>query len=251
MLPANAQAYFSAFGTGAYSGSGAVTTAGQLAAAGIPVGPVNGIAPISPSQPVFDVVNFHAPFDAGGDVPQNTYTLDGRLDYTMNANTTMFFRAAKQSIDQFTGAAFYSAYPQYNVGDTAANQSYLYSITHTFSPNLLNNGKLSFSRLNDFNSFNTALTGTPNLMIVPPTDPVTSNLIQLPGLMNYGAPGLGGLPYGGPQNTLQVDDDLGWTKGKHAMRFGGTYRYIQLNVAYGAYAQAVEQLAGAGSLFHS
>ncbi len=244
LLPANAQAYFSAFGTGASPASGAVTTAGQLAAAGIPVGPVNGTTPVPASQPVFDVVNFHAPFDAGGDFPQNTYTLAGRLDYTMNANTTMFFRAAKQSIDQFNGAAFYSAYPQYDVGYVAANQSYLYSITHTFSPTLLDSGKISFSRFNDLNSFNTALTGTPNLMIVPPTDPVTSTLIQLPGLENYGAPGEGGLPYGGPQNTLQFEDDLAWTKGKHALRFGGTYTYIQLNVAYGAYAQAVEQLGG-------
>jgi len=244
MLPANAQAYFSAFGAGASPASGAVTTAGQLAAAGVTVGPVNGTTPVPASTPVFDVVNFHAPFDAGGDVPQNTYTLDGRLDYTMNANTTMFFRAAKQSLDQFTGASFYSAYPQYNVGYTAANQSYLYSITHTFSPTLLTNGKISFSRFDDLNSFNTALTGTPNLMIVPPTDPVTSTLIQLPGLENYGAPGEGGLPYGGPQNTLQFEDDLGWSKGSHSMRFGGQYTYIQLNVAYGAYAQAVEQLGG-------
>ena len=28
------------------------------------------------------------------------------------------------------------------------------------------------------------------------------------------------------------------------MRFGGQFTYIQLNVAYGAYAQAVEQLGG-------
>ena len=42
---------------------------------------------------------------------------------------------------------------------------------------------------------------------------------------------------------------MSWTKGKHSMRYGGIFTYIQLNSAYGAYAQAVEQLGTlAGSL---
>jgi len=86
------------------------------------------------------------------------------------------------------------------------------------------------------------LTQTPNLMFVSPTDPVTGGLIQLPGLQNYSEPGVGGLPYGGPQNTWQFEDNLSWTKGRHTMKFGGAFTYIQLNVGYGAYAQAVEQL---------
>jgi len=244
MLPANSQAYFSQYGTGAVSPSGAVTTAGQLATAGVTVGPVNGTTPVPSSTPIFDTVNFHAPFDAGGDVPQNSYTLAGRIDFNLNQNTSMFFRAARQSQDEFAGSAFYSAYPQYDVGSTNVNQSYLYSITHTFSPTLLDNAKVSYTRFNDANSFDTALTYTPNLMIVPPTDPVTSTIIQLPGLENLGAPGEGGLPFGGPQNTIQFQDDLSWNKGRHSMRFGGGLTYIQLNVAYGAYAQAVEQLGG-------
>jgi len=37
-------------------------------------------------------------------------------------------------------------------------------------------------------------------------------------------------------------EDLSWTKGRHNMRYGGQFTYIQLNEAYGAYAQAVEQI---------
>ncbi len=244
MLPANAQAYFTQYGTGAVSPSGAVTTADQLTAAGVTVGPINGTTPVPGSTPVFDVVNFHAPFDAGGDVPQNTYTLAGRIDFTLNDNTSMFFRAARQSLDEFPGSSFYSAYPQYDVGSTNLNQSYLYSITHTFTVNLLDNAKVSYTRFNDKNSFDSALTYTPNLMMVPPTDPVTSTFIQMPGLENLSAPGEGGLPFGGPQNTIQFEDDLSWNKGNHSLRFGGGLTYIQLNVAYGAYAQAVEELGG-------
>lgn len=244
LLPANAQAYFTTYGTGASPASGNVTTAGQLAAAGITVGPVNGLTAIPASQPIFDTVNFKAPFDAGGGYPQNTYSLVGRIDFNLSSKTQMFFRAGRENQDQFNGSSFYSAYPQYNVGYGETNQSFLYSLNHTYNSNMFSNSKISFTRFNDKNSFNTALTSTPNLMIVPPNDPVTGILLQLPGLENYGAPGEGGLPYGGPQNTWQFEHDFAWTKGRHNMRFGGQFTYLQLNVAYGAYAQAVEQLGG-------
>jgi Carboxypeptidase regulatory-like domain/TonB dependent receptor len=244
LLPANTQAYFKQYGTGAYPASGAVTTAGQLAAAGLSVNPINGVTPVASSQPIFDVVNFKAPFDAGGDVPQNTYSLVYRVDFNMNEKTQMFFRGGREHLDQFAGSDTYSAYPQYDSGGATTDQSYLYSITHTFSPTLLDNLKASYTRFNTVTSFDTALVNTPNLMFTPPTDPVTNGNIQLPGLQNEGEPGLGGLPFGGPQNTVQIQDDLSWTKGRHAMRFGGQFTYIQLNVAYGAYAQAVEQLGG-------
>ncbi len=243
-LPANAQAYFATYGTGAHPSSGAVTTAGQLAASGLTVNPINGVTPVPSSQPIFDTVNFKAPFDAGGDVPQNTYSLVYRVDFNMNEKTSMFFRGGREHLDQFAGSASYSAYPQYDSGGATTNQSYLYSITHTFSPVLLDNLKASYTRFNTITSFDTALVNTPNLMFVPGTDPVTQGVIQLPGLQNFGEPGEGGLPFGGPQNTVQIQDDLSWTKGRHAMRFGGQFTYIQLNVAYGAYAQAVEELGG-------
>jgi hypothetical protein len=241
-LPANTQAYFKAYGTGAYAASGAVTTAGQLVNAGYTVGPINGTTAVPASQPVFDTVNFTAPFDAGGDVPQNTYTLVGRLDYNLSDKTQMFFRAARHMETELNGSSFYSPYPQYDVGEGYADQSYLYSVSRTISANLFDNLKASFTRFNDANTFNTAYTLTPNLMLVPPTDIVTGNEIVLPGLENYGEPGLGGLPFGGPQNTVQAQDDLSWTKGRHSMKLGGQFTYIQMNVAYGAYTQAVEEL---------
>ena len=249
MLPANAASFFSKFATGALPSTGTVT-AGQLATAGLTVGPIDGTTPVPSSQPIFDIVNFKVPFDAGGDVPQNTYRLLGRIDYNLSDKTQMFFRAGRESQIEFPGSISpFSPYPQYDVGYAGLNQSFLYSISHVFSPNLLNNSKVSFDRFNDADSFNAALTFTPNLFINSgsPADPATGNLIQMPGLENSG-PGSGGLPYGGPQNTLQLNDDLSWTKGKHNMKFGGEFTYIQLNVLYDAYAQAVEQLSGTGTL---
>jgi Carboxypeptidase regulatory-like domain len=248
MLPSNIQSYFSKYGTGALPTSGQVTTAGQLAAAGMTVGPINGATAVPASTPVFDTVNFTAPFDAGGGVPANQYVIAAKIDYNLTNKTQMFFRAGYENINQFPGSAFYSAYPQYDVGTAATNQSYLYSLNHTFSTDILDNFKASYTRYNSANSFNTAMTYTPNLMFVSPVDPATNGYINMPGLENSSEPGEGGLPFGGPQNTIQLTDDLSWTKGRHSMRYGFEYTYIQLNVAYGAYAQAVEELGATGQV---
>jgi hypothetical protein len=249
MLPADIQSFFASYGTGAAPASGKVTTAGQLAGTtaaptGFPL--INGVTPVPASTPVFDTINFNAPFDAGGGEPGNTNNLLGRLDFSMSSNTQMFFRFARYGETDFPGSVFYSAYPQYDVGGTYFDDSGLYSITHAFSNTILNNSKISFARFDVNESYNNALTFTPNLYLNAgsPTDPVTGALIQMPGLINIG-PGQGGLPYGGPQNTLQLVEDLSWTKGRHSMRFGGEFTYIQLNKAYGAYAQATEQLGSA------
>ena len=243
-LPANVQSYFTQYGTGAAGSVTGVTTAAQLAAAGQPIPAINGSTAYTGN--VFDSINFKAPFDAGGGDPQNTYTLVGRMDFNMTDRTQMFFRFSRDYENDFLGTSSYSVYPQYNVGSTTQDNSGVYSLSHSYGVNLFSNTKIAFSRFNVFNSFNTALTSTPNLMLEGfPSDPVTGTLIQFPGLENI-APGLGGLPFGGPQNTLQLEHDIAWTKGNHSMRFGGQFTYIQLNKAYGAYAQAVEQL---GSTF--
>jgi len=259
LLPANAQAYFNAFGTTTVPSAGVASNWGQWVAggssgcffggsAGACVNPLlNGTTVIPNSTPVMDTVNFKAPFNAGGGPPGNIYTLVGRLDYNLNEKTQMFFRAARENDNLVPGTNSYSAYPQYDTGTLNTDQSYLYSITHSFNSYLLNNTKLSYTRFNDATAFNKQYTSVPNLMFVAPADPVTSGLIQMPGLENSSAPGLGGLPVGGPQNTIQVENDLSWTKGRHNMRFGGQFTYIQLNYAYGAYAQAVEALGGSAT----
>jgi len=159
LLPANAQSYFTQFGVTKLPGT-PVVTAGQLdadAAGGDPngfsVNPINGVTAVGPDQPVFDQVNFTAPFNAGGGQPQNTYTLVGRLDYNPSEKTQMFFRLGRERDDFFEGTAFYSAYPQYDAGTLNQNQSYLLSVNHTFNSNLLNNTKLSFTRLNSITSY--------------------------------------------------------------------------------------------------
>lgn len=248
LLPSNITSYFSTYGTGASPVNGTVTTAGQLASLfpSDTFPSVNGITPVSPTQPVFDEVNFKAPFDAGGGLPQNTYDLLGRVDYNITDKTQSFFRFARYSENDFPGSVFYSPYPQFNVGATGLDNSAILSVTHEYSSNVLSTTKASFTRYNTGSSFDAALTQTPNLYLSSnsyseQSDTVTGNVIQLPGLENT-ADGSGGLPFGGPQNTFQLSHDVAWTKGRHTMHFGGEFTYIQLNIAYGAYFQADEVL---------
>ena len=242
-LPQNAQDYFNAYATAPAPVTGVAATVDDLNAAtpGF-VGLVNGTTAIPGSTPVFDTTTFVVPFDAGGGSPQNTYTTVGRLDFNLSDKTQMFFRGANERAVFQNGVSFFSAYPQYNVGGVNYNQSYLFSINHNFNANLLNNTKISFTRYNSYNSYDGAQQSVPNLMFVTPVDPATGGTIAMPGLDNLSEPGLGGLPFGGPQNTIQFEHDLSWTKGRHNMKFGGQFTYIQMNIAYGAYAQAVEQL---------
>jgi len=255
-LPSNAQAYFAAFGANHAPSAGVAATVDQVNATcglsgGICIGPVNGTTTIPGNTPVWDTVPFKVPFDAGGGLPQNTYGNTGRIDYNLSEKTQMFFRGANEKEIDFPGTSTpFTAYTQYNVGSTEYDQSYLFSVSHNFNPTLLNNTKVSFARYNVFNSYNKTFQSVPDLMFVTPADPVTQGDIAMPGLFNNSSPGTGGLPYGGPQDTIQVEHDLSWTKGRHNMKFGGQFTYIQLNQSYGAYAQAVEQLgnSGAGSM---
>jgi hypothetical protein len=231
----NVQSFFSSYGGNSYP----ISNTFSQSDLGIALNQSNG-TPVPASTPILGQVNFPAYADAGGDYPQNTYRLLGRLDYNMSANSQMFFRAARESEDEFPGTTFYSPYPQYDVGSVFDNQSYLYSFSHSFTPALFSSSKISFSRLANPSTYNAAEQNAPLLMF---GSAVANGLqVTFPGLENYMEPGAGGLPYGGPQNTVQLEEDLSLTKGRHNMRFGGQATYIQMNLAYGAYAQAVEYL---------
>jgi hypothetical protein len=226
----NVQSYFSAYGSTPYAISSTLAQSDLgVTLPGVPN-----------ATPILGQVNFKANADAGGDNPQNSYRLLGRLDYNKSDNTQMFFRFAQESQSLFPGTQFYGAYPQYDVGSSVSNDSALFSSSHIFSPTLLSSSKVSYSRLLNPQSYNTALQNVPMLMFGGAT--AAGLQVQFPGLYNQMEPGSGGLPFGGPQNTVQLEQDLSWTKGKHSMRFGGQATYIQMNFAYGAYAQAVEFL---------
>jgi hypothetical protein len=239
LLPANVQAYFNTYGKGAPTAFLSTVAAGDPSLNETATGAFSKLVPAG--TPAFGLVNFAAPIDAGGDVPQNTYELVGRLDYNLNQNTQIFARYGRESLLALPGSIFAGPYPQYNVGQTIYNNNALLSVSHTFSSTLLSTTRISFFREDEAQQYNAALQETPTLYLATANATINGQFVQLPGFSDFST-GTGGLPYGGPQNTFQFNEDLAWTHGKHNMRYGGQFNYIQLNRGFGAYAQAVEQL---------
>ena len=200
-------------------------------------------AGLDPTTPTMGLVAYTAPTNAGGGLPGNTYNIVARVDYNLSDRTQMFGRFVEyHEVDQ-PGTQFASPYSQYDVGATAENQAYLFSLSHIFSASLASSTKLSFNRFNLFNSYQTSLQNTPSLAVSPSAVvPGTGSLILLPGFYTQNPAASGGLPYGGPQNQPQINEDLSWLRGKHSLQFGAQLNYVQENQAYGAYAQAAEQL---------
>jgi hypothetical protein len=256
------QGWFAKYG-GPTPAPQSVLTAGDLAALGATNTPATCAAATSPlascglfnakvpaGTPVFDLVNYTAPQDAGGDLPQNTYFLTARLDYNLSQNTQLFFRYGRESLATLSGASFASPYAQFNVGETIYNNNFLLSASHTFGSSLLSVTKLSFFRDDAANQYNTALDQNPTLFLDAANSGVVSlngQPVQFPGFYDFNV-GTGGLPFGGPQDTTQINEDLSWTHGKHNMKFGGQYNYIQMNRGYGAYNQAIEAFGPAGDI---
>jgi hypothetical protein len=236
--PANVSSFFST-----YSGPSSATVLSQTTNLQAGGGTTPLYPSLSSSLPVFNIVSFTAPGDAGGGPPENRYNIVGRVDYDLSDRTQAFFRYSDDhEIDQ-SGYAFSSPYSQYNVGETEIGQAYLLSVAHEFNASLSEVSKLAFTRANLMNfSYNTALQNTPTLFIASGAeDPYSKKPFQLPGFYDLQA-GNGGLPGGGPQDTIQYNQDVDFLKGRHSIQGGAQILYIQMNQAYGAYAQADELL---------
>ncbi len=241
--PANVQSYFSTYGPTNVGTVLSTTTNAQLGAA-LNTTNANGgeYGTLPAALPIFNKVSFTAPSDAGGGLPQNTYNIVGRVDYNLGPKTQIFFRYVNYHEDDALGSASATPYSQYDVGESNHVQAYLLSGAHEFNSKLSTLSRLSFTRSNTANSYNTALQNTPTLFVgTSAKDPVSQTFFQLPGFYATN-PANGGLPFGGPQNTIQFNQDLNYLLGKHQLQVGGQVLYIQDNHGYGAYAQANEQL---------
>ena len=241
VAPTNIQSYFSTYGATNIGTPISTTTNAQAGAA---TSSTTGLLynNLPASLPLFNKVSFTAPTDAGGGVPQNTYNVVGRVDYNLGTQTQLFFRYVNYHEDDLIGSVFASPYNQYDVGGSNHVQAFLLSGAHEFNSKLSALSRISFIRADTANSYNTSLQNTPTLFVATNAkDPASQAPFILPGFYSTN-PANGGLPFGGPQNTIQYNQDLNYLAGKHQFQFGGQVLYIQDNHGYGAYAQANEQL---------
>ena len=198
---------------------------------------------LNPNMPVYDLVGFSVPQDAGGGNPVNLYTTNNRVDYNLSDKTIIYGRYAVQGDAYTAGFTGFSPYQGFNTSQTDFDNNILVSVIHNFNPNWTSQSKAVFNRLKEEQPLNgppvptlyTGPTGGGSLLGQP---------IYYPGY-TPSSPGLG-LPFGGPQNFVQLYEDVSYTRGSHTFRFGGSYTYLRDNRTFGAYETAGEYL-GTGS----
>lgn len=194
-----------------------------------------------------ETVNKVASLDAGAGIPQSTWSTLNRFDYTYGPRISMYFRAGDYSELDFPGTNSLSPYTGFDTGSTIFNQSYLYSLDVVVSNAFLANSKVSYSRQNTNQPINGA--PTPSLYLnqanTASTDGTTGTYIAFPGYLPT-SPG-NALPFGGPSNVYQFEENMTYTKGKHTFTFGGEFFQLRDNRVFGAYEEAVEQVARSGT----
>ncbi len=247
--PANTQSFFSAYGQLRPSASviGSVTRDGLPSLLGSDPCAGFSCASLPGNLPMFNRVAYTVPTDAGGGFPQNTYMTVNRLDYNLSDKTQIYGRYALYSENDQRGVLSSSPYDNYDLAQNYFNHNWLLSAIHAFSPNLDSQSKIVFNRLTNFQE------GLTSRGVVPTMYPnrsgpvaIGSDNIAFPGYNPF-TPGNGGA-FGGPQNLLQLYEDVSYTHGKHSWRYGASYTYQRDNRTYAAYQTAVDSLASKSGL---
>jgi outer membrane receptor protein involved in Fe transport len=230
------QAFLQAYGGGATI-NGPTLTRGDVS--GILGSGSGAFSNLPAGLPVFGQVRKELPIDAGGGDPQDNYQFVGRLDFSLSPSTQAYIRYAYQNQESELGTNSSSPYSGFDTNYVNKNHNVLGSLTHVFSPTLTSQTKLVWNRLYGDQPLN----GDPQpTLYMNPTTVVRLQgyRITFPGYLPWG-PGTA-IPFGGPQQLFQVYQDFNWVKGKHDLRFGGSYVHILDDRTFGAYSNAVESL---------
>jgi len=109
--------------------------------------------------------------------------------------------------------------------------------THTLSPTMVNEFRVSANRVATYNSVPTTTTSPSALgfLTLNPDDPkgAAPPLISVIGNFNLGPSPAG--PTKVHDVTFQYQDTLSWTHGRHDLKFGGDLRWVQNNFNYDFY----------------
>jgi outer membrane receptor protein involved in Fe transport len=230
------QAFFNRYGKLSASPSQTLTRAQVAAIIGTGAGAFNNLPA---DLPVFARVEKSLPIDAGGGDPQDNYQWVNRVDYSFGNNSQMYVRYALQDQEAQAGTNASSPYDGYDTGYVNKNHNVLGSFTRVFSSTFTTQSKVVFNRLYGDQPLNGAPQPT---LYMNPTTPVRLQgyRITFPGYLPW-SPG-SAIPFGGPQQLWQIYQDQTWVRGKHDIRFGGSFVRILDDRTFGAYANSVEAL---------
>jgi hypothetical protein len=188
-----------------------------------------------------DLVTYNVPVDAGGGTPENTWDEVGKIDFNLSPKTNISGRYAGYHEIDTAGSVNNSPYAGYNTGQNTFNQNVALSMTHIFSPRVVSSSKIVYNRMYNLQPLGSAPIG-PTLYTTGavPSVPGGSQPLVFPGYLNE-SPG-NAIPFGGPQNLIQLYQDFSVTWNKHQIKFGGQVIQLRDNRTFGAYENAVEEL---------
>ena len=225
--------------------TGTSYTVGDLVSTfNLPAG--NAFAALPANLQAFELVRFTEPTNLGGGIPQDTYSTATRVDFNLSSKTLLYGRYARENKNFFNGTSAFSPYAGFDTPATALNNNFLVSLTHTFSPRLVSESKLAFNRLNGNQPYGANPVGPGLFMFPGATGTIGGTAIAMPGYWPYNAAN-SPAGFGGPQNLGQAYEDVSYTLGRHQLKFGGQYVYIQDTHTFGAYENAVESLGTQGN----
>jgi outer membrane receptor protein involved in Fe transport len=237
------RAYFSAFDKGVAINGPILTRADVSGIIGTGAG---AFSQLPGSLPVFGRVDRVLPIDAGGGLPGTDRQFVNRLDWSMGPSTQFYVRYAYQNSETDPGTFSASPYPGFDTGQTDNNHNLLGSMTRVWSPSMTSQTKIAYTRVWNEQPTNGG-PPSPRLMMNP------NGNVQLQGY-NILFPGYlpdspsADIPAGGPQATTQLFHDQTWLRGKHDIRFGGSFIRMADDHTFSAYSNAVEFLNTASTI---
>jgi hypothetical protein len=167
-------------------------------------------------------------FAGSGTAPVDIDQWTGDVSHTFNANDRLHGYYAYQRDKRGEPNLQGNTLPGF--GDTRQSTRQIFTLneTHIFGPNVTNEARLGFNRVN--------ITFTPNLQVNPRDFDINNGIDQDIGLpqisitgFNFNIGGPAGFPQGRADMTVVLSDTLNWLHGNHSFKLGGEGRRFYNN----------------------
>ncbi len=142
---------------------------------------------------------------------RDAFNTIGRVDWTVTSNDTITGRFISDRPTTQNSTSNLQFGSRFAAESVTKDSNLALSHTRVLSPRQLNEFRFSYIRRD---------------LSFPEADPVTPTS-GITGLFTIG--GLANFPQGRIQNSFQFQDVFSWQTGRHSLKFGGDFRYLQLD----------------------
>ena len=173
-----------------------------------------------------------------------------KVDHNFGQKLVLSGRYIQDSIPTIEPGGLFTGLALPGVATTSTNspgKGAVIRATSSFSPNVVNEGGYAYS----YGAIISRVTGTISSALSPDikvTLPYVSTIARVPSLTFTGGSAVTGFgPYDDFNYNHQVFDSLTWVKGRHTMKFGGTYYHYNKTENAGGGNQGAFAFSGEGT----